>query len=83
MWPRPSVEREREEEERREGAEKERVGDDRSGRARAAVGHLVRDGTAERRETDGGEEGGPRPRWKDREKKEGREKGKGKRGKER
>ena len=75
MWPRPSVERERGRK-KIGGAEKERVSGDCGGRARAAVGHLVRDGTAERRETGGGEEGGPRPRRKDREK-EGRAKGKG------
>ena len=41
-----------------------------------AVGHLERDGTAERREAAGEEKDGPRPRRKYREK-EGREKGKG------
>ena len=73
--------REREGEERdRKGAEKERVSGDCGGRSRAVVGHLERDGTAERRETAGGERDGPRPRRKDWGK-EGKEKGK--RGKDR
>ena len=59
----------------RKGAEKDRVSGDCGGQSRVAVGHLERDGTAERREVAGGERDGLGPRRKDREK-EGREKGK-------
>ena len=64
------------EERERRGGEKEGVGDDRGGRAHAAVGHSARDGTAERKRRLAGKEGRSVAAAENRGKKKREEKGK-------